>query len=101
MVLVKVCYWNYFVLFIAQQSGEILYDSIDINKEKIFPPSTRALIEKPNFMPELTGKENLLLLASIQNLIGEDEVDEVLKLVDLYEDKDKKYHKYSLGMKQN
>ncbi|MDO5393605.1 MAG: ABC transporter ATP-binding protein [Mycoplasmatota bacterium] len=86
--------------FYSPTTGEILYDSIDINKEKIFPPSTRALIEKPNFMPELTGKENLLLLASIQNLIGEDEVDEVLKLVDLYEDKDKKYHKYSLGMKQ-
>lgn len=86
--------------FYSPTTGEILYDSIDINKEKIFPPSTRALIEKPNFMPELTGKENLLLLASIQNLIGEDEVDDVLKLVDLYEDKDKKYHKYSLGMKQ-
>lgn len=86
--------------FYSPTTGEILYDSIDINKEKIFPPSTRALVEKPNFMPELTGKENLLLLASIQNLIGEDEVDDVLKLVDLYEDKDKKYHKYSLGMKQ-
>lgn len=86
--------------FYSPTTGEILYDSIDINKEKIFPPSTRALIEKPNFMPELTGKENLLLLASIQKLIGEDEIDEVLKLVDLYEDKDKKYHKYSLGMKQ-
>ncbi len=86
--------------FYTPTTGEILYDNIDINKEKIFPPNTRALIEKPNFMPELTGKENLLLLASIQKIIGEGEIDEVLKLVDLYEDKDKKYHKYSLGMKQ-
>ncbi len=80
--------------------GCILYDGEDINKLKIFPPKTRALIEKPNFLPDLTGKENLLLLASIQNVIGEKEVDEVLKKVDLYDEKDKKYHMYSLGMKQ-
>lgn len=86
--------------FYAPTTGQILYDNIDINKKKIFPPSTRALIEKPNFMPDLSGKENLILLASIQKLIGKDEIDEVLKKVDLYEDRDKKYHKYSLGMKQ-
>jgi len=44
--------------------------------------------------------ENLMLLASIQNTINETQVLETLKLVDLYEEKDKKYHKYSLGMKQ-
>lgn len=86
--------------FYEPTSGCVLYDGVDINRLKIFPPKTRALIEKPNFLPDLTGRENLLLLASIQNIIGEKEVDEALKKVDLYEEKDKKYHKYSLGMKQ-
>ncbi|MDO5002743.1 MAG: ABC transporter ATP-binding protein [bacterium] len=86
--------------FYEPSSGVVLYDGVDINKNKIFPPNTRALIEKPNFLPDLTGKENLVLLASIQKKIGEKEIDDILKKVDLYDDKDKKYHKYSLGMKQ-
>ena len=86
--------------FYSPTLGQILYNDIDINKSESFPPDTRALIEKPNFLPDLTGKENLMLLASIQNKIGETDVDNVLKKVDLFEDKDKKYHKYSLGMKQ-
>lgn len=86
--------------FYEPTDGCILYDGLDINKLKIFPPRTRALIEKPNFLPDLTGKENLMLLASIQNIVGEKEIDETLKKVDLYDEKDKKYHKYSLGMKQ-
>ena len=60
----------------------------------------RALIEKPNFFPELTGYENLRLLAKIQNKIGDKEIYEALKDVNLYDEKDKKYSEYSLGMKQ-
>lgn len=86
--------------FYSPTSGQILYNDIDINESESFPPDTRALIEKPNFLPDLTGKENLMLLASIQNKISEKDIDNVLKKVDLFEDKDKKYHKYSLGMKQ-
>lgn len=86
--------------FYSPTSGQILYNDIDINESETFPPDTRALIEKPNFLPDLTGKENLLLLASIQKKIGEADIDNILRKVDLFEDKDKKYHKYSLGMKQ-
>ncbi len=80
--------------------GEVLYDNIDIFKEKIIPPNTRALIEKPTFLPELTGMENLRLLASIQHKIGDKEIIDSLKKVNMYEDRDKKYNKYSLGTKQ-
>lgn len=80
--------------------GEILFDGENVIKEKKFPPSTGALIEKPNFVGDLTGFENLKLLASIQKKIGEDEINAILKKVELYEEKDKKYSKYSLGMKQ-
>lgn len=86
--------------FYEPTNGEILFDGENVIKNKTFPKSTRAIIEGPNFLPDLTGKENLLLLADIQKTIGEKEIDETLKLVNLYEDKDKKYSKYSLGMKQ-
>ena len=80
--------------------GEILFDNINYNLNDDYPPNTRALIEKPNFLDELTGYENLKLLAKIQNLISDKEINESLKIVNLYDDKDKKFKHYSLGMKQ-
>lgn len=80
--------------------GEILFDNINYNLNEEYPPNTRALIEKPTFMDELTGFENLKLLAKIQNLIGDQEINEALKIVNLYDDKDKKFKHYSLGIKQ-
>ena len=86
--------------FYEPTSGEVLFDGVNVIKENSYPPDTRALIEKPNFLPELTGRENLLLLAQVQNKIGEKEIDEVLDAVGLEKVANKKYHQYSLGMKQ-
>lgn len=80
--------------------GEVLYDGKNYNNVLEFPPSLRALIEKPNFFPDLTGYQNLELLAKIQNKIGKDEILKALEIVNLKDEKDKKYSKYSLGMKQ-
>ena len=81
-------------------SGEILLDGVNYTLSNAFPENTRALIEKPKFLPDLTGYENLELLASLQNKIGQKEIEETLKKLNLFEEKDKKYSKYSLGMKQ-
>lgn len=81
-------------------SGEALLDNYDYLKNNSFPKNTRALIEKPNFLPDLTGFENLKLLASIQNKIGDDQILETLDKVNMTEEADKKYSKYSLGTKQ-
>lgn len=86
--------------FYSPTNGEILFDNINCIKQQIFPPNTRALIEKPDFISDLSGYENLELLAKIQNKIGKDEIIEALKKVNLLEDMDKKFSKYSLGMKQ-
>lgn len=86
--------------FFKPTEGEILFDGENIISNNKFPPSTRALIEKPCFMPQLTGYENLKILADIQGIIGEKEILKSLKDVNLTEDKDKLYFKYSLGMKQ-
>lgn len=86
--------------FYEPTEGEILFDGVNIIKEKTFPSNTRALIEKPCFLPDLTGLENLQLLASIQKKINSDDINKTLKDVNLYDERNKKYSQYSLGMKQ-
>ena len=60
---------------------------------------TGSLIESPGFYGHLSGQENLEIIAKYKNL-GAGEVAEALKIVGLYERKDDKVKKYSLGMKQ-
>lgn len=86
--------------FYTPSVGEILYNGENLNKKLEFPPNTRALIEKPNFFPDLTGFENLKFLAEIQNKITNKEINDILEFLGLEKDKNKKYSKYSLGMKQ-
>lgn len=87
--------------FYKPSSGEIIIDGNDINKNNNFLPDTRILIEKPNFISDLTGFENLKLLSKIQNKITDKEINEALDIVNLSEEeRHVKYHKYSLGMKQ-
>lgn len=58
------------------------------------------LLENPSFLDSMTGLENLLLLAKIQNRVGEKEAREAISLLGLDPDDKRKYRKYSLGMKQ-
>ncbi len=86
--------------FYVPTSGDILYDGINLNNSNEYCKDIRALIEKPNFFPDLTGYENLKLLANINKKIGDKEILEALEIVNLIPNRDKKYSKYSLGMKQ-
>ena len=62
--------WKYLLKIICgfyePTTGEILFDGTNIIKKRMFPPNTRTMLEKPNFLPNLTGLENLQLLANIQ-----------------------------------
>ena len=80
--------------------GIVLFNGKNYHLDNIFVPNLRALIEKPSFFPDLTGYENLELLAKIQNKISSNEILSSLKRVNLIEEKDKLYKEYSLGMKQ-
>lgn len=86
--------------FYQPTSGTILLDGENYLENNEFPKDTRALIENPNFLPDLTGFENLKLLASIQNKITEKDILDTLEKLNLMSEKDKKYSKYSLGTKQ-
>ena len=86
--------------FIKPNSGKIIIDGVDLNKNNVFPPSLGVLIEEPSFLPDITGYENLKLLASIKNKITDDQILKTLDRVNLTKDKDKKVKHYSLGMKK-
>ena len=58
-----------------------------------------AIIERPNFYPYMTAKENLELVCKIKG-INFSKVQEKLEIVGLEERKDSKFRTFSLGMKQ-
>lgn len=58
-----------------------------------------SLIESPSYYGHLTGRENLKIISTLKG-VEEEEIDRVLKIVRLENQKDKKAGQYSLGMKQ-
>lgn len=86
--------------FVKPTSGTILINDENALANNYFNNEIRALIEKPNFINNLSGFDNLKLLASINNKIDDKIILTWLDKVNLLEEKDKLYSKYSLGMKQ-
>src|SRR5690606_28545081 len=58
-----------------------------------------AIIERPNFYPFMTAKQNLELVCKIKEVATE-KVDEKLEVVGLLDRKNSKFSTFSLGMKQ-
>ena len=58
-----------------------------------------SLIENPSGYAHLTGLENMQIVAKLKN-VPFSQIGDVLKVVDLYQQRDKKLKNYSLGMKQ-
>ena len=85
--------------FYKLDSGSVLYDGVIYSKNNV-GKDVRVLIDGPSFYGDLSGYDNLKLLADINKKISNKEIDDILKVVNLYDEKDKKYSKYSLGMKQ-
>lgn len=85
---------------ITPTSGSITINGKRLGKDITFPESVGILIENPAFLDTYSGFDNLKMLASIQNRIGEEEIRAILAKVGLDPQDKKKYRKYSLGMKQ-
>lgn len=69
-------------------------NNLDKNKNRI-----GATLETSNFHPDFSGEKNLKIVALIKDCDYE-QIDMVLKKVNLYEVKNKKFKTYSFGMKQ-
>lgn len=85
---------------IHYDSGSIEIDGKTLGKDIAFPESIGFLIENPGFLPGETGLNNLKILASILNIIDEEKIRDTIDLVGLNPNDQRKYKKYSLGMKQ-
>lgn len=86
--------------FFKPTEGAVLFDGHDYSNDKEFPPSLRAIIEGPSFIPNISGFENLQLLAEIQNKITDETILNYLEKMGMIDIKDQKYSEYSLGTKQ-
>jgi ABC-2 type transport system ATP-binding protein len=58
-----------------------------------------AIVERPNFYPYMTAKQNLILICKIKQC-SMASIKEQLQLVGLWERRDSKFNTFSLGMKQ-
>lgn len=85
---------------ILPTSGEVRVDGKVLGKDISFPERLGILLEKPSFLPHLTGYENLKLLAKIRKIAGDEKIQSLMALFNLDWKADKKFRKYSLGMKQ-
>lgn len=79
--------------------GTVTHNGKIIGKDIRTLPSTGLIINKPEFLDNLTAFENLQLLAQIQNTINDEVIEEILKTVKL-ENNHKKISQFSVGMIQ-
>lgn len=69
--------------FLRPSEGKILVEGKWIGKETDFPESLGMIIENPGFLPNLSGRENLKILASLRGKIGKEEIKEAMEKVGL------------------
>lgn len=86
--------------FVRLSSGSVYVDGKEIGtREYEFIDNAGVIVGEVDFFKELTGIDNLRLLAKIQNKIDDERLYEVLNDVGLKGKEEVKYKKYSTGMK--
>ncbi|KXZ13006.1 ATP-binding cassette domain-containing protein [Bacillus nakamurai] len=85
---------------LVPEKGVITVNQSILHKDISFPESMGIVIENPEFIPHLTGKQNLKVLASIKRKATDADINKALDVVGLDKNDSRKYKKFSLGMKQ-
>lgn len=80
--------------------GSVSYQDKLLGKDQDFIDNAGVVIETPEFLNDLSGFKNLKIIANIKKLISDHDIQETLKLLDLFDYRNVKVGKYSLGMKQ-
>lgn len=81
-------------------SGSVYINDKKLYKDMDFPQSIGILIENPAFVGNMSGVDNLTLLASYTSKKPREIAADAMVKVGLNPDDRRKYFKYSLGMKQ-
>lgn len=85
---------------ISPTEGEIIVDHKPLGAKHSFPESIGVLIENPGFLPYYSGLKNLKIIAQIKGIIPDEVIEKTMSKLGLDPYDNKKYGKYSLGMKQ-
>ena len=86
--------------FLIPDEGEITVAGKRVGKDVDFPANLGIIIETPGFLPRLSARRNLEILASLNKKIGAKEIDAAILRVGLDPQLKKPVGKYSLGMRQ-
>ncbi|MDI3311469.1 MAG: ATP-binding cassette domain-containing protein [Thermoanaerobacterium sp.] len=86
--------------FVFPDHGGIFVNGEELGKNRRFPENFGIIIDKPGYLGDKTGFENLRYLADIQNKISDEKIKETLEKVGLHYTIKQKVKDYSLGMKQ-
>lgn len=81
-------------------AGAIEVEGKVLGRDIEMPKSIGALIEKPGFINEFSGMENLKFLAGLTGKCDNQKLEGVMELVGLDSSSKKRVAKYSLGMRQ-
>jgi ABC-2 type transport system ATP-binding protein len=85
---------------IYPDSGEIKINGYDLFKDREKALEAQAaLIESPGLYQDMTGKENINIIAKLRN-ISKERVEEIYKFTEIDDALDRKVSDYSMGMKQ-
>ncbi len=85
---------------IYPSSGSIVIDSKEVSKNGEFTDYLRAIINAPKFINSVSGKDNMIMLADIQNKVAKEEIEDTFKLFKIEKYMDEKVQSYSLGTMQ-
>lgn len=86
--------------FLRPDGGRIFVNGKQVGRECDFPDGLGVIIETPGFLPNISGYQNLKILASLKARIGRKEITETMNRVGLNPAMKKPVSKYSLGMRQ-
>ncbi|MEK5057761.1 multidrug ABC transporter ATP-binding protein [Paenibacillus sp. FSL H7-0326] len=86
--------------FIKPDQGQIIIHSDYRRKGTDFPHQFGVIIDRPGYIGNISGFENLKRWASILNLVKDEQIKDTMRLVGLNPDTPQKVRNYSLGMKQ-
>ncbi len=84
---------------VLPDEGVIKVDGNDVEDGK-FPQNIGVILDCAGFLPQCSGIENLSIIAKVRNVVGRDELENVMRRVGLDPALKVKVGKYSLGMKQ-
>lgn len=80
--------------------GDIRVDGKSIGREISSPESIGLILENIGLWPDMTGRQNLRMLARLRGVAGADDIEEAIARVGLSPQDTRPFRKYSLGMKQ-